>query len=64
MIEVGDFFLTFFLKDFGMFWYIEHPFGVLKPFKFYVVTTKNQIPHLGIEVGDFGSVVQSLHPLF
>jgi hypothetical protein len=64
MIEVGDFFLTFILMVYTLFWHIEASLDIPKPSKFYVEVAKMEIPHLGIEVGDFDSVVQDLHPLF
>lgn len=53
MVEVGDFFLTFFSGAFNAFCYTEHYWSLPKMFKIYVTAAKNGIPHLGIEVGDF-----------
>ena len=43
---------------------METSLEVPKPSKVYVEVVKMEISHLGIEVGDFWSVVQALHPLF
>lgn len=64
MIEVGDFFLIFFLIVFSSFWCMENYWDMPKASKFYVEVYKIKISHLGIEVGDFWSVVQVFHTLF
>ena len=53
MVEVGNFFLTFFSGVFSAFYYMEHLWSLPKMLKIYVTTAKNGISHLGIEVGDF-----------
>tara|TARA_R110000765_G_scaffold386869_1_gene478962 strand:- start:166 stop:345 length:180 start_codon:yes stop_codon:yes gene_type:complete len=43
---------------------METSLEVPKPSKVYVEVVKMEISHLGIEVGDFWSIVKAFHTLF